>query len=228
MAAPIAVFDLDGTLVDTAPDLADTLNLILAREGLPPIPYDEARMMIGAGARAMLERGLRSRAHDLPQETTDRLFQDFIGHYAEHIADRSRLFPGAAVALDRLAQAGFALAVCTNKLEWLSKRLLDELGMGAKFAVVCGQDTFGVKKPDPLVLQRIIERAGADPRRTVMVGDSETDILLARAAQVPVVAVDFGYTPIPVARFAPDRVISHFDGLVPAIKGLPEFAGGHW
>src|SRR5581483_10742419 len=153
MAAPLIVFDLDGTLVDTAPDLIDTLNVILSREGLEPVAFDEARPMIGGGVRPLLERALRTRHADLPNTVVDRLFGDFLEHYAAHIADRSRPFPGAVDAIDHLASSGFRLAICTNKLEWLSKRLLDELHLGSKFAAVCGQDTFGVKKPDAEVLR---------------------------------------------------------------------------
>lgn len=220
MPAPIVVFDLDGTLVDTAPDLVATLNVVLGREGLPPIPYAEARTMIGGGARKMLEHGLKAREYPTTRAEHDRLFADFIDHYAAHIADRSRPFPGVEKALDRLAQSGFVLAVCTNKLEWLSKRLLDRLDLTARFATICGQDTFGVQKPDPVVWQKTVDAANGDATCAVMVGDSVTDIHLARAAHVPVVAVDFGYTDIPVTALAPDRIIGHFDHLVAAVDEL--------
>lgn len=220
---PLVVFDLDGTLVDTAPDLIDTLNVILAQEGLPPVDYEEARPMIGAGARALLERGLRARTQTLPDGLLDRLFEQYLQHYSAHIADRSRPFAGVENAMAKLSAGGFRLAVCTNKLEWLSRRLLEQLKLSGIFSAICGQDTFGVKKPDPAVLHRTIAAADGDARRTVMIGDSETDIVLARAAGVPVIAVDFGYTDRPVASFGPDAVISHFDALIPAIERLPGF-----
>ncbi len=220
---PLIVFDLDGTLVDTAPDLIDTLNLILARQGLPPVSYDDARPMIGAGARALLERGLSARGHKAPDGLLDQLFEQYLVHYADHIADRSRPFPGVETAMNNLAACGFRFAVCTNKLEWLSRKLLDKLELSDKFAAICGQDTFGVKKPDPEVLRRTIEAAQGSDRRTIMVGDSETDITLARNAGVPVIAVDFGYTDRPIASFKPDKVISHFDDLEAAIRRLPGF-----
>jgi phosphoglycolate phosphatase len=220
MTAPLVVFDLDGTLVDTAPDLVDTLNVILAREGLPPVPFDDARTMIGGGARAMLERGLRESGRTSPKDLVDRLFGHFLEHYAAHVADRSRPFPGAEAALDGLAAAGFHVAICTNKLEWLTRKLLDELKLTRMFCAIVGQDTFGVAKPDPAILHRLMAGAGADPARTIMVGDSETDIRVARAAAVPVIAVDFGYTEQPVATFKPDAVIGHFDRLIPAIESL--------
>jgi phosphoglycolate phosphatase len=223
MAAPLIVFDLDGTLVDTAPDLIDTLNVILAREGLEPVAFDQARTMIGAGVRPLLERGLRARHANLPTELVDRLFEDFLDHYAIHIADRSRPFPGAVEMLDHLATRGFLLAICTNKLEWLSRKLLDALKLSAKFQTICGQDTFGVRKPDARVLGHTVHAARGDPRRTIMIGDSETDVRLARNAGVPVIAVDFGYTEKPVASFRPDVTISHFNELVAAIDSLPGF-----
>ena len=220
MSRPIVVFDLDGTLVDTAPDLVDTLNVILTRERIPPIGYEAARMLIGGGVRPMLERALAEQGRSVPAPEIDDLFKTFLDHYAAHIADRSRPFPGVEIALDVLAQRGFVLAVCTNKLEWLSLRLLDELGLTARFAAICGQDTFGVKKPDPDVLRKTVAAAGGDMTRTVMVGDSATDIRLAQAAQVPVIAVDFGYTDTPVAALRPDRVISSYQMLVPAVFEL--------
>jgi phosphoglycolate phosphatase len=123
-------------------------------------------------------------------------------------------------ALDALAAQGFTLAVCTNKLEWLSRKLLDALRLSEKFAFICGQDTFAMKKPDPQVLHLTAERAGSDLRSAIMVGDSITDIRTARAAGIPVIAVDFGYTDIPVDRLDPDRVISHYDDLMGAVHDL--------
>jgi phosphoglycolate phosphatase len=214
------VFDLDGTLIDTAPDLIDTLNVVFAREGLPGVPYDEARTMIGGGARRMIELGLAAERRAFDKPHIDRLFGDFIAHYAAHIADRSRPFPGLETALDTLAADGARFAVCTNKLEWLSVKLLDALGLARRFAAICGQDTFAIQKPDPEILRRTIAQAGGSPDRSVMVGDSGNDIDTARAAGIPVIAVDFGYTEIPVSRLGPDRVISHFDDLPAAIAAL--------
>ena len=225
MAALTVVFDLDGTLVDTAPDLVDTLNTVFAREGLPAVPYAQARNMVGGGARAMIERGLKEEGRPLVAAEIDRLFVQFIDHYAEHIADGSRPFPGLEPALDDLAIRGFTLAVCTNKLEALSLLLLDALGLAKRFAAICGQDTFGVHKPDPEIFRRTVLRAGGDPARAIMIGDSGTDIRTARAAGVPVIAVDFGYTEVPIAELRPDRVISHFDELSEALRALTQPAG---
>jgi phosphoglycolate phosphatase len=215
MAAPTVVFDLDGTLVDTAPDLVGTLNVIFAREGLPPVAYDAARTMVGGGARRMIERGLAEDGRKLAAAEIDQLVRDFIDHYAAHIADHSRPFPGLTTALDELATRGCRLAVCTNKLEWLSVRLLDALGLSARFVAICGADTFGIQKPNPELLRRTIARAGGRIDAAIMVGDSISDIATAQAAGTPVIAVNYGYTERPVGELGPDRVIG-------ALSDLPD------
>jgi len=214
------VFDLDGTLIDTAPDLIDTLNFTLARHGLPMVPYEEARPLIGGGARGMIEKALILEGRSADTADVDALYAPFVAHYAEHIADRSRPFPGLETALDALAATGHRLAICTNKLEWLSKRLLDTLGLSGRFAAICGQDTFAVQKPDPLIFRATVLQAGGEPTRAIMVGDSITDIRTARAAHVPVIAVDFGYTDVPIGTLHPDRVISAYTELGAAIAAL--------
>lgn len=214
------VFDLDGTLVDTAPDLIDTLNVILTREGLPAVPFETGRNLIGGGAQAMIERALAAEGRACSPAEIDRLYAAFVAYYADHLADRSRPVPHLESALDQLAGAGHRLAVCTNKLEWLSVRLLNILKLAPRFAAICGPDTFGVQKPDPEVLRRTVLRAGGKPATAIMVGDSKTDVYTARAAQVPVVAVDFGYSDVPIASFKPDRIISSFSDLPRTITAL--------
>jgi phosphoglycolate phosphatase len=225
MAALTVVFDLDGTLVDTAPDLIETMNVVFGRDGLPPVDYAAARNMIGGGARKMIESGLKFEGQPLSAGTVDRMFDDFIAYYAAHVADKSQPFPGLDAALDRLAERGCRFAVCTNKLEGLSRLLLDALGLTRRFAAICGQDTFGIQKPDPEILRRTVRAAGGDIQRAVMVGDSGTDIATARAASVPIVAVDFGYSETPIGKLGADRLISHFDDLPAAVlelvPGLP-------
>ena len=214
------VFDLDGTLVDTAPDLIKALNFVLDREGLPPIPLHSARNMIGAGARRMIERGLEAEGRVATPADITRLTADFIDYYAAHIADGSRPFEGLEDALDDLAARGYQFAVCTNKLEWLSKRLLDQLGLSPRFAAICGADTFGVSKPDPVILQQTVARAGGQLASTVMVGDAGPDVGVARRAGVPVVCVEFGYTDVPVADLKPDLLIGHMRDLPAAVESL--------
>jgi phosphoglycolate phosphatase len=150
----------------------------------------------------------------------DTLYAEYLELYAAHIADRSRPFPGMEAALDALAADGCILAVCTNKLEWLSVLLLDKLALSRRFAAICGADTFAMRKPDPEMLRLTIAKAGGNPAQAVMVGDSMTDVATAKAARIPVVAVDFGYTDIPPAQLGADRLIGHFDALNAAVKGL--------
>jgi len=218
--AHTVVFDLDGTLVDTAPDLINALNYVLDREGLPPLPFASARNMIGAGARKLIERGLEVDGRNVSAADIGRLTDDFIDYYAAHIADHSRPFEGLEVALDAMAERGYRFAVCTNKLEWLSKRLLDALGLSPRFAAICGADTFGVSKPDPAILQQTIARAGGHISAAIMVGDAGPDIGVARRAGIPVVGVSFGYTDIPIAELKPDWQISHMRELPGAVEAL--------
>ena len=219
-SARIVVFDLDGTLVDTAPDLINALNFVLDREGLPPVPLASARNMIGAGARKLIERGLELEGRAAGVEDINRLTVDFIDYYAAHIADASRPFEGLESALDDLAAQGFRFAVCTNKLEWLSKLLLDRLGLSLRFSAICGADTFGVSKPDPAILRQTIARAGGALAAAVMVGDAGPDIGVARRAGVPVIGVEFGYTDVPIAELKPDRLIGHMRELPAAVQSL--------
>ncbi|MBB4039380.1 phosphoglycolate phosphatase [Microvirga flocculans] len=218
IVSPIAVFDLDGTLADTAGDLVGTLNVILEREGLAPLPVAKARDMIGAGARALIQRGFEAVGKELAPDRLEELFRQFMVHYGENICVETRLYPGVVAALDRLEQAGFILAVCTNKVEEHAIKLLDELGIGHRFAANCGRDTFPYFKPDPRHLTLTIERAGGNPSRAVMIGDSRTDIVTAQNAGIPVVAVPFGYTDVPVRELGPDLVIDHFDDLFAAVQ----------
>jgi phosphoglycolate phosphatase len=217
---PVAVFDLDGTLADTAADLVGTLNVILEQEGLAPVPVAQARDMIGAGARALIERGFETAGKELTPDHLDSLFRQFMIHYGDNICVETKLFPGARAALDRLEAAGYILAVCTNKMEEHSVKLLEALGISHLFAANCGRDTFPYFKPDPRHLTLTIERAGGHPGRAVMVGDSRTDIVTAQNARVPVIAVPFGYTEVPVQDLGPDLVVDHFDGLFEAVENL--------
>ena len=214
------VFDLDGTLVDTAPDLISTLNLVLAGEGLPPVAYDDARRMIGGGTRRMLERAFVADGRHVASAELDRMFRIFIDHYSAHIADRSRPFPHLESVLQRFAGEGFRLAVCTNKLEWLSVRLLDTLNLSRYFAAICGQDTFGIQKPDQQILQLTLHRAGGEAQRAIMIGDSIIDVRTARAANVPVIAVDFGYSEVAPAALNANRLISSFTELPHAVAAV--------
>jgi len=220
MGAPIIVFDLDGTLIDTAPDLVESLNIVFGREGLPPLSYESARNLIGGGVKAMLARALETKRQIFSPLKLEQMVADFISHYSQHVADQSRPFPGLTDALDELAARNFRFAVCTNKLEHLSVLLLDQLELTDRFVAICGRDTFGVQKPDPEILRRTVAAAGGTMDKAIMVGDSITDIHTARAARIPVIAVEFGYSERPVTEFAPDRTIGHFVQLPASIAAI--------
>jgi phosphoglycolate phosphatase len=214
------VFDLDGTLAETAPDIMGTLNYLLAREGLEPLPVSRARELVGAGARALLQRGFAVSGRPLPEDKLEALFNDFLPHYLDHIADLSFLYEGVEAALDRLAGREFQLAVCTNKPEPHSHALLKRLGVHERFAAIAGRETFPFCKPDPRHILETVKKAGGDAARAIMVGDSRADVDAARAAGIPVIGVTFGYTDTPMAQLAPDRIIEHFDALEAAVDSL--------
>lgn len=218
--APLIVFDLDGTLAETAGDLIAALNEVLALDGIPPLDISRARVLLGAGGRALIQRGYAVAGRSLEPERLEQLFAIFLAHYDAHICDHSHLFAGAVAAMDALKAEGCRLAICTNKMEASAVALLRALGVAERFAAICGQDTFAVHKPDPQALLQTVSLAGGDPRRCVMVGDSVTDIATAKAAGIPVVAVDFGYTDTPVNELGPELVISHFDDLPRAVHTL--------
>jgi len=220
MSRPTLVLDLDGTLVDTVIDLTTTLNTILAKEGLAPVPLNQARALVGHGAKALLERGFAANGVKQTPARIDALFDEYLVHYENHIADKSRPFPNVVNALDRFEKAGWLLAVCTNKIERLSKMLINRLGMTRHFAAVCGFDTLPAAKPDARAFIETVRRAGGDMAQAIMVGDSETDVATARAAEVPVVAVTFGYTTIPIQDLAPDKIISDFAELWDAVAAI--------
>lgn len=208
-------FDLDGTLVDTAPDLIGTLNQILAEHGHDGLPLESARHVVGHGARAMLALGFDAVGETLAPERMDRLFEHFIELYVGRIAVASRPFPGAIEALDELEAGGARLVVCTNKRTDLSLTLLGELDLARRFAAIVGPDLAGAYKPDPKHLAYAVEAAGGSLERALMVGDATTDTGVARAAGVPVIGVSFGYSDVPIAELDADALIDHF-GELPA------------
>ena len=220
MPAPTIVFDLDGTLVDTAPDLIDTLNVILARHDVAPVAFDEARTMIGAGVKPLLQRALASKGMQFPPDEIDRLFAEYLEVYAAHIADRSRPFPGWSRRSTRSPRRAAASRSAPTSSNGCRCGCSKQLNLSPRFAAICGQDTFTMRKPDPDMLRLTIARAGGDTGHAVMVGDSMTDVATARAAGVPVIAVDFGYTETPPAELGADRLISHFDALPAAVMDL--------
>lgn len=221
MKKPILVFDLDGTFAHTAPDLLDSLNHCLALIELPPANPDQLMSYVGFGGRVMIERALEAQGRSISAPEKERLFDAFINHYTGHMPGKTQPYAGVLKVLDRFTQAGFIHAICTNKYEAMSKTLLEGLGHAHLFEAICGQDTFAWKKPDPRHLFETIDLAGGDRQKAIMIGDTITDIATAKAAGIPSIAVDFGYSDKHVSEFAPDVVISHFDELtVPLVNRL--------
>lgn len=217
MTAITIVFDLDGTLLDTAPDLIDSLNHTIEAGGLAPVGYEDITHLVGQGAKVMIERAYSLRGVAISQDLLPALLDRFIAHYGANMPGKTQPFPGLIEALDRLELAGYTLAVCTNKIEKLARPLLEKLGLSDRFSVITGGDTFPVRKPDPRHIEETVMLAGGDPRRAIMIGDSINDILAANNGGIPSVAVSFGYTDIPVEELGADRVIDSFDALTPAL-----------
>ena len=213
-------FDLDGTLVDTAPDLMGSLNVVLAERGLAPLPLASARHLVGRGALALLERGFAEAGEVLSDEEGQALLVRFIDVYRGRIADESFAFDGLEAALDRLSAAGARLCVCTNKPTALSTLLIGKLGLTERFASVVGADSTPFRKPDGRHITDAVVKAGGDPARCIMVGDSEADVAAARSAAVPVIVVPFGYTETPPDQLGGDRLVEHYADLFDAVVAL--------
>jgi phosphoglycolate phosphatase len=213
------VFDLDGTLVDTAPDLAAALNHALGVLGRPGVPAADVRHMVGHGARRLLEAGLGATGTTCP-ELVEAGVPHFLDHYRANIAVGSRPWPGVERALDALDAAGCRLAICTNKPVALSLALVEALGWTARFHANLGFDSVPLPKPDAGHVLASIAAAGGIPADSAFVGDSITDVRAARAANVPIVLVSFGFSDVPPASLEADRLIDHYDALLPALAGL--------
>jgi len=213
----VVAFDLDGTLADTAADLAAALNHALVRLGRPEVPAEEVRHLVGHGARALLRRGLAV-SGDASEALVEAGFPLFIDHYAANICRFTRPYPGAQSALEGLRRTGARLAVCTNKVERLTHLLLDALGWQDRFDAVVGGDTLAVQKPDAAPLHEAVARAGGG--RAAFVGDSITDADTARGAAIPFVAVSFGFSDRPVEALGADAVIDRYEDLLPALGRL--------
>lgn len=222
-AAPprAVVFDLDGTLVDTLGDILTALNRVMDEEGLRAIAYGEGRLMVGGGARRLVEQALAEAGGGADTARVDACYARFLDYYLAAPAIESRPFAGVTEVLARLAAAGHLFGVCTNKPHEITLRLLDALDLARFFgAAVLGGDALSVRKPDAAHLLAVLGQLGATPERALMVGDSETDVATARNAGVPVAVVDFGYTAKPAAELGADAVISSFDELPGVIARL--------
>lgn len=217
-------FDLDGTLVDTAPDLLGALNHVLTDAGLAPVDLPTVGTLIGNGARAMMEKGFGTQGVTLPAAEMDAAFDRFIAYYIENIAVGSRPFEGCVAALDALRAAGATLCVCTNKRQDLSERLIGDLGLTSRFAAILGADRATNRKPHQDHVFEAVQAAGGTPERALFVGDSRTDERAARNAGLPFLFVTFGYEAETVEMISPDGVIDRYAQLFDALSVLRDQA----
>ncbi|KQR55195.1 HAD-IA family hydrolase [Brevundimonas sp. Leaf168] len=213
-------FDLDGTLVDSAPDLIGTLNRMLVEEGLPPVPTESASTLIGSGARALLVHGFEAAGAPVERAKSDELFERFLVDYAAHIADGSQPFEGVVETLERLSERGAILVVATNKRSDLSELLLGKLDLTRHFAAIVGPDRVSARKPSGAHLKEAVVIAGGDPERAIMVGDAAPDADAAKDAGMPCILTTFGFTPTPVEDLGGDVLIDAFEDVEEAIDGI--------
>lgn len=221
MTKPITlIFDLDGTLVETAPDLCAAMNATLKYEGRSSLSLDEVRLMVGQGAKALIRKGMAGTGEPASEEDVERLFPIFMDYYSNHICQSSHPYPYVMETLDQLRGDGYLLTICTNKPEAPAKLLLDALGMSHFFLSLIGGDTLPSRKPEATPLIEAVTRAGGDMSKAVMIGDSITDVHAARNAGIPMIGVSFGYTETPMRELGADLVIDHFGDLPQRIKNL--------
>ncbi|SRR5579883_2549834 len=216
----IAVFDLDGTLVDSAPDLVWVLNTVLTQEGCPPLALERIRPFVGQGGLLLLKHSLEAHGWDMAKTDLQGLYKRFLSLYAATIAQRSKTIAGVEEALDSLKNMGWILAVCTNKLTAHARTLLSRLSLEHYFSAICGRDSVPICKPNPHHLIHTITVAQGNPKYAVMIGDSSVDIDTARSAGIPVIAVSFGYSPDCLELYKPDAFVHHFNEIPHAIKNL--------
>lgn len=214
------VFDLDGTLVNTAPDLLRALNHVLRTAQLEPVALSTIENMVGHGAKAMLKRGMEHQGANPDDHDIDALFDDFLAHYSDNICVDSYPFEGVIEVLDTLKAQGAILAVCTNKLVALAVQLLDELKLSEKFDAILGADSVPNKKPNGDHILQTIKSAGGQAKRTIMVGDSRTDERAARNAGLPFIFVPFGYESETVEQIGADAVVTHYSEFLSILSEL--------
>ena len=215
---PIILFVLDGTLIDSAPDLVETLNIVLKRHGRTTLTISAVKKLVGNGARALLERGCKETG--APAENLDALTVEFIETYVPNCAVLSRPFSGVIETLDTFANSGYRMAVCTNKPQAPSETILIELGLMQYFEVVVGGDFFPMRKPDPQHLLGALQLMDAPENPAIMVGDSYNDVASARNAGMPVIVVTYGYTTTPAHELGGDILVDHFSEIVTAVARL--------
>ena len=217
---PALLFDLDGTLLNTALDLQGALNHCLKRAGRTPVSLEDLEHMVGQGAKALLERGLNATGGLPDEETFDQLLAEFFDYYGKHLAEESYPYPGLLDALDKLDKDGFLMAVCTNKPVGFADEIVDAYDLRTYFPVVTGGDSFDIRKPNPAHVTRTLNMITPTRTSGIMIGDTHNDIDAGRAAGIKTIAVSFGFSMTPATDLGADKVIDHFDELVPAIYEL--------
>jgi phosphoglycolate phosphatase len=220
MPSPALIFDLDGTLVDTAPDLLGATNAVMAAEGLPLIPPQTLRHMVGFGARSLIGQAMEAVGRVVAPEELPPLVDIFLAHYRAHIADSSVLFPGVRETLTALKDAAARLAVLTNKPQDLADQLLPLIGLDHFFAEIYGAGRMSYVKPDARIFHDVVRDIGGTGDGAVMIGDSITDLKTAQAAGVPCILVSYGYTPVPARDLGADIVLDDFAQLPEALAKL--------
>ena len=210
------IFDLDGTLVDSSPDLSATLNHLLRKNNRPEIPPEKIRQMVGKGAKALIQKGF-SKSGDMPSEVElTKLFNEFIDYYYHNIAVKTKIFPSLIQVLEELKSYNIPLGVCTNKTLKLSEKLLKDLELFDYFSVLTGSDSFKYMKPDPRHILSTLSIIKADPKKAIMVGDSSNDIIAAQQAGISSIGVTFGYTDKHISEYNPTQTIDHYDDFINA------------
>ena len=216
------VFDLDGTLVDSAPDLADTLDELLVELGMTPIGLTKTRQLIGHGVDNLVRRGLESSGYSHDATKIGDCIERFHKLYSLNLLRKTIPYPGVGTVIKHLREDHWSLAVCTNKLERHAFQILRDLKLSAAFDLIVGPDTFGGAKPDPTILLQTIRTLGNENRLTIMVGDSEVDLATGAAAGIPVIAVTYGYAKTPFHAHDPELVVDSFYAIPATIKLLAQ------
>jgi len=220
--APALIFDLDGTLADTAPDLLGATNAVLAARGRPQLDLDHLRHMVGFGAVALITQAMEASGAPVAEGDMPPLIEIFLNHYRGHIADGTRLFPQVAETLGALKTDGARMGVLTNKPQELTDLLLPRLGLETMFSAVYGAGRKPYTKPDPRIFHDVVAELG-NGGSAVMIGDSITDLNTARAAGAPCILMSYGFTPVPAAELGADVVLDDFAQLPEALRRLGLF-----
>ena len=214
------VFDLDGTLIDSARDVGEAVNRVLAEHGLEPLDEATMRSLMGEGGRVRTRKAFALRGVSLDDAALSERVGDFVRHYAERPVVHTRVYDGVAETLAALVGSGVRLAVCTNKYEASARDVLERLGLLTMISDVAGADTFEVRKPDPGHILKLLTRMDADPAQAAMVGDSVHDVHAGQRAGLPTVAVSWGYTETPAHQLGADAVVERFADIAAALARL--------